>query len=61
MQDSPNIIIPQDATRININRKYEVEYWCDKFNCTEEELKKAINRVGVTSEAVKEYLKENSD
>lgn len=48
---------PQDASRINLSQPYEVEYWCDYFGCSEDELKKAVDKVGTSKEAVSDYLK----
>jgi hypothetical protein len=27
---------PQDASKVNINEPWEVNWWCAKFNCTKE-------------------------
>ena len=47
---------PEDPARININQRWEVEYWCGKLGCTEEELKDAVGKVGVSVRKVKNYL-----
>jgi hypothetical protein len=47
---------PQDALRINENEPYEVNWWCDELNCTEEELKAAVKAVGVMAVDVKKHL-----
>jgi hypothetical protein len=48
---------PIDESRIYMNHLPEREYWCEKFNCTMEELIEAVNTVGVSTEDVEEYLK----
>jgi len=48
---------PQDAARINVNEDYEVRYWAGKFNVSAEKLKQAVEKVGVSAQAVEEYLK----
>ena len=48
---------PQDASRINVHEKYEVEYWTKKFGVTEEQLKAAVAKVGVMAKAVEAELK----
>lgn len=48
---------PQDASRINLSQSYEVEYWCNHFGCSEDELRKAVDEVGTSKEAVTDYLK----
>ena len=47
---------PQDASRINLGQQYEIDYWCDKFCCSEEKLRKAVDAVGTSKEAVEDYL-----
>jgi hypothetical protein len=47
---------PEDPTKININQSWEVKYWCNKFNVTEDELIAAVKAVGVMVEDVKKYL-----
>jgi hypothetical protein len=49
--------MPQDATRINVNEDYEVQYWTNKFNCSVARLREAVCAVGVSAERVETYLK----
>ncbi len=56
MPDNKKETQPQDAKRININEDYEVQYWTKKFGCSKEELKDAVDSVGVSSEKVEEFL-----
>jgi hypothetical protein len=46
----------QDRTRINVNENYEVRDWSKKFGVTQDELKKAVAKVGTSAEAVKKHL-----
>ena len=55
--DEKHIKRPQDAKKINLSEEYEVKYWCEKFGVSEEALKKAVNKTGVSSVAVQDYLK----
>jgi hypothetical protein len=48
---------PQDRSRVNVNEDYEVRYWCDKFGCTEDELRAAVDKVGVMADDVERELK----
>ena len=57
MSDDPKKKIPQDASRININEPYEVEYWCKKFGCAKQELIDAVEINGTSAVRVEEYLK----
>jgi hypothetical protein len=46
----------QDRTRINVHEEHEVRYWTEKFGVSAEELKKAVEAVGVSSQAVAQKL-----
>jgi hypothetical protein len=45
-----------DRARVNINEPHEVQYWTRKFGCTEDELRDAVRRVGVSADDVAEAL-----
>ena len=47
---------PADAYLINMHESWEIIYWCKKFNCTKDQLEKAIQAVGNFPDKVKEYL-----
>ena len=49
---------PQDAARVNVNERHEVRYWTKRFGCTEEQLRSAVSKVGVSAKAVEAELKE---
>jgi hypothetical protein len=36
----------QDRNRINLNEDYEVQYWCEKFGVSPEQLRQAVQKVG---------------
>jgi len=46
----------QDRERININEDYELRDWSKKFGVSREELKKAVQKVGTSAEAVRKQL-----
>ena len=48
---------PQDAQRINIHEDYEVRHWSQKFGCSPEELRAAVQKVGVMAADVERELK----
>ena len=50
---------PQDASRVNVHEPYEVHYWCNKFGCTEIQLKKAVSEVGTSAKSVGEYIQKH--
>ncbi|MET3035864.1 DUF3606 domain-containing protein [Chryseobacterium sp. NRRL B-14859] len=47
---------PQDATKVNVNEDWELEYWSKKFGVTKDQLKNAVKAVGVSAAAVQKYL-----
>ena len=54
--DNLQIKEPVDGSRINLHEKYEVNYWCKKFNCTVAKLQEAVHAVGVSAAKVQAYL-----
>ena len=56
MSDNLHIRRPQDPTKINIHESWEVRYWTQHFGVSEQQLKAAVNAVGVSTAAVKHYL-----
>jgi Protein of unknown function (DUF3606) len=47
---------PQDASKINVHEAWELEYWCKALGVTPQQLKDAVQAVGVSVIAVKKYL-----
>ena len=41
-----------DRSRINLNEDYEVSYWSERFGITKEQLMKAVEKVGNSSEDI---------
>jgi hypothetical protein len=37
---------PADRAQVNLHEEHEVRYWCDQFNCSEDELREAAQTVG---------------
>lgn len=56
MSDDLNQRGPADRTRVNVNEVWEVRYWCKEFNCTEEQLRACVKRVGVMVASVRACL-----
>ena len=48
---------PQDRSRINVNERYELDYWSNKFGVTPKDLKRAVEKVGVNAKDVERELK----
>jgi hypothetical protein len=42
---------PQDASRINIHERYEVDYWTARFGCSKAELVAAVEAAGTNAKA----------
>ncbi len=47
---------PQDATKVNVNESWELEYWSKKFGVTKEKLKEAVKAVGTSAAELQKYL-----
>jgi hypothetical protein len=48
---------PQNAKRINLSDDDEVAYWCERFGCSETQLRNAVQKVGSRVDDVKDELK----
>lgn len=46
----------KDGSRVNASEDWGVRYWTEKFRCTPEQLKRAVDAVGTSSEAIQNYL-----
>lgn len=57
MPDNKKLTGSPDNKRIDIHDPNEVRDWTRSFGCTPDELQKAVNVVGTSSEAVRKYLK----
>ena len=45
-----------DRKRININEDYELRYWAQKFGVSFDQIKAAVNKVGVMADDVAREL-----
>ena len=48
---------PADAQRVNVGEDYEVRYWTDKWNVTPQQLRAAVDKVGVMADDVERELR----
>jgi hypothetical protein len=46
----------QDRARVNVNEDHEVRYWTEKWGVSKEQLAAAVNKVGVSADAVAREL-----
>ena len=56
MPDDLNQAGAQDRSRINIEEAHEVRYWTQRFGVSEQALREAVAKVGVSAQAVAEHL-----
>ena len=56
MSDDLNRKGPEDPKKINVHQSWELKYWSEKFNVTEEKIKTAVRNVGVWVVDVKRFL-----
>jgi hypothetical protein len=47
---------PQDAARINVHERWELEYWTQELGVTEKELRDAVEQVGPMAKDVRSHL-----
>ncbi|WP_460578035.1 DUF3606 domain-containing protein [Hymenobacter coalescens] len=47
---------PADRARVNVNEPHERRYWCREFNCSEAQLRAAVEAVGVMADKVRRYI-----
>ena len=48
---------PQDRSRINVHEDWELRYWTKEFGVSEQQLRDAVKKVGVSADAVPTELK----
>jgi hypothetical protein len=60
MSDDKTSRGPADASRINVHEDYELRYWSQKFGVSVEQLKAAVQAVGVMAKDVEAQLKKSS-
>lgn len=46
----------KDRSRVNVSDAAEVTYWCEKFGCSQTQLRTAVKIVGVTVSKVRAHL-----
>ena len=56
MSDDKSKVGKQDRDRINVHQDYELRDWARRFGVSKDELKKAVESVGNSAEAVRKHL-----
>jgi hypothetical protein len=57
MSDNLQKAGPQDRSRINVNERWELDYWTRELGVTDEQLREAVKAVGPSAQAVRSHLK----
>lgn len=61
MQDDLSDFRPLDPGRVNTMDPTELRYWCRELHCSEDQLIKAVDRVGDHVAEVREQLQARRD
>jgi hypothetical protein len=56
MSDDKSVTGSADQSRINVNEDCELRDWSTRLGVTPEELKKAVEKVGTSANAVRKHL-----
>lgn len=56
MADNKKKVGSPDSKRINVNEPYELRDWSKRLGISEEQLRKTVQRVGTSADAVKRRL-----
>jgi hypothetical protein len=54
--DDPRKRGPQDRARVNVNERWEVDYWCDRLGVTPAQLRQAVKKAGPMAKDVRREL-----
>ena len=57
MSDNKDLRHSPDNRRIDVNDRNEVRNWMKSLNVTEEELRRAVEKVGTSADKVREHLR----
>lgn len=48
---------PQDRSRVNVSEPHEIAWWTQKFGVSEQQLRDAVKKAGVSAKDVEKLLK----
>ena len=57
MPDNQTKKIPHDVNQIDLSSVDEVDHWCRRFDCSEGQLRKAVENVGPSVKAVEAEIR----
>lgn len=49
----------ENGRRLNLKESWEVDYWCEKFQCSELDLREAVSVAGDSIGSLRRYFSEN--
>jgi hypothetical protein len=56
MSDDTSKRGPQDAARVNVHERWELDYWTKELGVSEKQLKDAVAQVGPMAKDVRKHL-----
>ena len=60
MADNLKRVVTPNDELISISQEHEIKHWSEEFGVSRQELLDAVNAVGSSAQAVKEYLGKGS-
>lgn len=48
---------PADRSRVNVNEPHEIAWWTQKFGVSEQQLREAVKKAGVSAKDVQKLLR----
>jgi len=54
--DAADFLHAQDYWSVNLHEPWEITFWAREFGCSEEELRRAVQRVGARAGDVRTHL-----
>jgi hypothetical protein len=56
MTDNPKKRARQDRAKVSVIEAHELRFWCEKFGCTQRELREAVDDIGHSAKKVEALL-----
>ena len=61
MEKNRHVRAPHEVNSVVLREQQDVRYWCDKWRCTETQLREAVKHVGSMPSNVEAYLRQRSN
>ena len=52
-----DVRVPDDTTNVRLDEDWEVNYWCARYEVTEDELRACVVQVGTRTDDVERHLR----